>query len=97
LAASVDTFQRKVWSPSVRHNFNRAPRPQQLGAFPAIPRGRFFIFLAILRVCPLLLLAHAEIHDMFFLPAPVASEGAIRETQAQYGAGGNRKQLWIDN
>jgi len=40
---------------------------------------------------------HAEILDMFFLPAPVASEGAIHKTQAQYGAGGTRKQLWIDN
>ena len=53
--------------------------------------------IAMLRVRPLRLLAHAEIPDMFFLPAPVASEGAIHKTQAQYGAGGTRKQLWIDN
>jgi hypothetical protein len=44
------------------------------------------ISLAILRVYPLRLLAHAEIPDMFFLLAPVANEGAIRETQARYAS-----------
>ena len=40
---------------------------------------------------------HAKIPDMFFLAATVVSAGAISKTQAQYGAGGNREQLWIDN
>src|SRR5262249_40248354 len=31
-------LQKRVWSTSACHNFNRAPRPQHLGAFPAIPR-----------------------------------------------------------
>jgi len=50
LAAQVDTFQKRVWATSACRNFNRAPRPQHLGAFSAIPREPNGIDLKVLNM-----------------------------------------------
>jgi len=38
LAASVGTFQKRIGSTSACHNFNYAPRSQDIGVYPAVPR-----------------------------------------------------------